>query len=42
MSAPPRELPAGLTAVSRTPVFDESTIPAALRCGHRTAEGVWA
>ncbi len=41
MSAPPGELPAGLTAVSRTPVFDESTIPAALRRGHRTAEGVW-
>jgi len=40
MSAPV-ELPAGLTAVRRTGVFDENTIPRGLRRRHRTAAGVW-
>ena len=34
-------LPAGLTAVRRTPVFNEQTIPPGLRRNHRTAAGVW-
>ncbi|MBV8736886.1 MAG: DUF1971 domain-containing protein [Alphaproteobacteria bacterium] len=34
-------LPAGLTVVRRTPVFDEQTMPPGLRRNHRTAAGVW-
>jgi tellurite resistance-related uncharacterized protein len=37
----PGELPAGLAAVRRTPVFDETTIPPGLGRNHRTAAGVW-
>lgn len=35
------ELPAGLAFRRRTPVFDETTVPAALRREHRTKAGVW-
>jgi tellurite resistance-related uncharacterized protein len=38
---PPSELPSGLVAYRRTPVFDQDTIPAGLRCEHRTASGIW-
>lgn len=41
MSAARAELPAGLTLLRRTPVFDQSTIPPGLRRNHRTAAGVW-
>ena len=41
MSAPPG-LPAGVAAYRRTPVFDEHTMPAALRNRHSTKAGVWA
>jgi len=34
-------LPAGLTPVRRTPVFNEQTMPPGLRRNHRTAAGVW-
>jgi tellurite resistance-related uncharacterized protein len=34
-------LPPGLVPIRRTPVFDETTIPAGLRLNHRTAPGVW-
>jgi hypothetical protein len=34
-------LPPGLTAYRRTPVFTETTLPAALRQRHRTKAGVW-
>lgn len=36
-----RSLPPGLTAYRRTPVFTETTLPAALRRRHRTKAGVW-
>lgn len=36
-----RELPEGLAAYRRTPVFTEETLPAALRQSHRTKPGVW-
>ena len=36
------ELPKGLTAYKRTPVFDQDSIPAGLRREHRTKPGVWA
>jgi len=36
------ELPKGLTAYKRTPVFDQDSIPAGLRREHRTKAGVWA
>ena len=36
-----RSLPPGLTAYRRTPVFTETTLPAALRQRHRTKAGVW-
>lgn len=36
------ELPKGLIAYKRTPVFDENSIPAGLRREHRTKPGVWA
>lgn len=34
-------LPAGLQAYRRTPVFDENSLPAALRRHHQTKAGVW-
>ncbi len=37
----PQGLPAGLVAYKRTAIFDESTMPAGLRRGHRTKDGVW-
>jgi tellurite resistance-related uncharacterized protein len=36
------ELPAGLKAYKRTPVFDQDTLPKGLRREHRTKAGVWA
>jgi tellurite resistance-related uncharacterized protein len=36
-----RELPAGLLAYRRTPVFTEATLPAGLRNRHQTKSGVW-
>jgi tellurite resistance-related uncharacterized protein len=36
------DLPAGLVAYKRTPVFDQDTLPAGLRREHRTKPGVWA
>lgn len=36
------ELPAGLTAYSRSPEFDQDSIPAALRRHHSTKAGTWA
>jgi tellurite resistance-related uncharacterized protein len=36
MTAPPTLVP-----YKRTPVFDENTLPAALRREHRTKPGVW-
>lgn len=36
------ELPPGVTAYRRTPIFTEATIPAALRHRHATKSGVWA
>jgi tellurite resistance-related uncharacterized protein len=38
---PPSELPSGLVAYRRTPVFDQDTIPAGLRREHRIAAGIW-
>jgi tellurite resistance-related uncharacterized protein len=41
---PPRmtaQLPPGLVAYRRTPVFTETTLPAALRRRHTTKAGVW-
>lgn len=35
------ELPPGLVAYRRTPVFSETTLPAGLRREHRTKAGVW-
>lgn len=34
-------LPAGVQAYRRTPVFDENSLPAALRRQHQTKAGVW-
>lgn len=34
-------LPPGLTAYRQTPVFDQDSLPAALRREHRTKAGVW-
>ena len=34
-------LPPGLQAYRRTPVFDQDTLPAALRRQHQTKPGVW-
>lgn len=34
-------LPEGLIAYKRTPVFDEKTLPAGLQRGHNTKTGVW-
>jgi tellurite resistance-related uncharacterized protein len=36
-----RELPAGLVAYRRTPIFTETTLPAGLRNRHQTKPGVW-
>lgn len=36
-----RELPLSPTRYKRTSVFDENTLPAALRREHRTGHGVW-
>jgi len=41
MSTSAGELPAGLAEVRRTQIFDQDTMPAALRHSHRTARGVW-
>jgi len=35
------QLPPGLTAYRRTPVFTETTLPQGLRHRHRTKAGVW-
>ena len=35
------QLPAGLVAYRRTPIFTETTLPAALRRRHKTKAGVW-
>jgi len=35
------ELPAGLVEYSRTPTFDETTIPAGLLKAHATKPGAW-
>ena len=37
----PEELPPGLELARTTPEFDEHSIPAGLRSGHRVADGVW-
>ncbi|HEX2892281.1 DUF1971 domain-containing protein [Vineibacter terrae] len=36
------QLPHGLVAYKRTPVFDQDSLPAGLRREHRTKPGVWA
>lgn len=36
------QLPPGLVAYKRTPVFDHDNLPAGLRREHRTRAGVWA
>lgn len=36
-----QELPQGLAAYRRTPVFDQDSLPAGLRREHRTKRGVW-
>lgn len=38
----PDVLPAGLSHVRTTDVFDEHTVPAGLQRAHRVADGVWA
>ena len=35
-------LPAGVAPYKRTPIFDQDSLPAALRNEHRTKPGVWA
>ena len=35
------EWPDGLVAYRRTPEFDETTLPAGLRCEHATKRGAW-
>ena len=35
-------LPPGLQAYRRTPIFDQDTLPVALRRQHQTKPGVWA
>lgn len=37
-----RELPEGLVTLRRTPVFDETSVPAGLRRRHTTRTGTWA
>lgn len=34
--------PEGLTAYRRSPIFDETSLPAALQREHRTKAGAWA
>lgn len=41
-SAASPDLPAGLVAYRRSPLFDERTLPAALQKQHRTKAGAWA
>jgi len=41
MMTPPSGLPPGAVAYRRTPIFDETTVPAGLRREHRTRAGVW-
>jgi tellurite resistance-related uncharacterized protein len=36
-----RELPLGFTAYRRTAVWNDRTLPSALRAAHRTKRGVW-
>lgn len=36
-----RALPDGVTPYRRTPVFDQDSLPAALRHHHQTKTGVW-
>ncbi len=36
------DLPEGLAPYKRTPVFDQTSLPAGLRRAHRTKPGVWA
>lgn len=36
------ELPPGLVAYSRSPEFDQDTLPAALQRDHNTKAGTWA
>ncbi len=36
------ELPPGLVAYSRSPEFDQDTLPAALQRDHSTKSGTWA
>jgi len=36
------QLPEGLTAYKKTPLFDETTIPLGLQKDHSTKDGVWA
>lgn len=36
------QLPQGLTAYKRTPIFDSEALPSALRQNHSTKPGVWA
>lgn len=38
----PDRLPADVRPYRRTPLFDEQTLPAALRRDHATKAGVWA
>jgi tellurite resistance-related uncharacterized protein len=35
-------LPEGVAPYKRTPIFDQDSLPAALRSEHRTKPGVWA
>lgn len=36
-----KELPSGLSPYKRTPVFDETSVPAGLLKDHKTKAGVW-
>ena len=38
----PKPLPDALQAYRRTPVFDQNSLPTALRKEHSTKQGVWA
>jgi tellurite resistance-related uncharacterized protein len=37
-----KALPADVAAYRQTPIFDEQTLPQALRAAHATKAGVWA
>lgn len=41
MANRPSALPAGIEAYSRTPLFNQATVPASLLNEHATKEGVW-